>query len=205
MTDLPSLPASPRKIIAIGLLFNLALLALAYYLLIGWPGSRPAPAPSDIGGHFEMRDQQGRSVSDATQKGRPYAIFFGFTHCPDVCPTTLGQLARLRHKLGTDGTRFDILFVSVDPERDRPDIVSAYVALFDTPIRALSGSKDQFSTIVRAFRVYYRKVPTEGGDYTIDHTATVFLMDGEGRFMSTLAPGESDDMALAKLRRLIDG
>jgi protein SCO1/2 len=200
--DLPSGRISGRMLIAIGLVFNCALLGFAYYALIGWPAPEQQ-APAAIGGAFAMTDQNGHPVSNATLKGKPYAIFFGFTRCPDVCPTTLNRLVQLRKKLGPDAERINILFVSVDPEQDRPADIGRYLALFDSPIVGLSGNAAQLAQIVRAFHVYYRKVPLEGGDYTVDHTATVFLMDADGQFVTTIDHAESQEMALAKFKRVI--
>jgi len=193
-----------RLLIAGGLLLNIALLALAYFVLIGRPAADQATqGPPAIGGAFTMTDQNGRTVTEATLRGKPYAIFFGFTHCPDVCPTTLSRLAGLRKALGRDGDRFRIVFVTVDPEQDKPANLRSYLSLFDTPIIGLSGTQAQLARIVKAYRIYYKKVPLDGGDYTIDHTATIFLMDAEGGFVTTIDHHESQDMALAKLKRLI--
>lgn len=155
-----------------------------------------------FGGSFEMVDQNGQTVTDETLRGRPYAIFFGFTRCPDVCPTTLSRMAQRRQALGNDGDKFDIVFVSVDPEIDTREGIGSYLELFDTPIIGLTGTSDQIDRIVKAFHVYYAKVPTSGGDYTIDHTASVFLMDAEGRFTTTVDHHENSEAAVAKLRRL---
>ena len=194
---------SGRAVIAIGLAFNAALLAIAYVVLIGWPGEKEAVAPSAIGGSFTMKDQRGRTVTEAVLKGKPYAIFFGFTRCPDVCPTTLSRMAQLRRKLGADGDRIAIVFVSLDPEHDKPADIGSYVAMFETPIIGLTGTPGQIAEIVKDYRVYYRKVPLAGGDYTIDHTASVFLMDANGHFVTTIDHAESQEMALAKMRRLL--
>lgn len=158
---------------------------------------------SAFGGPFSLVDPQGRRVTDATLKGKPFALFFGFTHCPDVCPTTLQSMARLRQKLGTDGDRFNIVFVSVDPERDTPAEIGNYLSLFGTPIIGLTGTPDELAQITKAYHVFYQKVPIDGGDYVVDHTATVFLMDAAGRFFSTLAYEEGETARLAKLRRLV--
>lgn len=156
-----------------------------------------------IGGPFTMTAPDGKTVTDKNLSGRPYALFFGFTRCPDVCPTTLARLAKLRRDLGEDGDKFQIVFVSVDPEADTPRDIGRYIALFDTPIVGLTGTPEQVAAIARAYRIYYAKVPQDGGNYTIDHSATVFLMDREGRLQSTLDMEESDEAALAKLRRLV--
>jgi len=175
-----------------------------------WPkgaGSSDDPATADyasaFGGPFSLVDPQGRRVTDATLKGKPFALFFGFTHCPDVCPTTLQSMVRLRHKLGADGDRFNIVFVSVDPERDTPAEIGNYLSMFATPIIGLTGTPAELARIVKAYHVFYQKVPIEGGDYVVDHTATVFLMDASGRFFSTLAYEEGEAARLAKLRRLV--
>ncbi|MCA3255821.1 MAG: SCO family protein [Alphaproteobacteria bacterium] len=156
-----------------------------------------------IGGPFELVDPAGRTVTDRSLRGRPFAIFFGFTRCPDVCPTTLSRLAQLRSKLGADGDAFDIVFVSVDPGHDSPADIGAYVDLFDTPILGLTGSETQIAAAAKAYHVYYGKVDQPGGDYTIDHSATVFLMGRRGQFVATIDMEEGDKPALAKLRRLI--
>lgn len=183
--------------------------ALAAATLGLWPrgvdgGDDPAADyASTFGGPFSLVDPQGRRVTDATLKGKPFALFFGFTHCPDVCPTTLQSMARLRRKLGADGDRFSIVFVSVDPARDTPKEIGHYLTMFGTPIIGLTGTPAELARIVKAYHVYYQKVPIEGGDYVVDHTATVFLMDAQGRFFSTLAYEEGETARLAKLRRLV--
>lgn len=158
---------------------------------------------SAFGGMFDMIDQNGKTVTDQTLRGKPYAIFFGFTRCPDVCPTTLSRMAALRKQLGADGDKFNIVFVSVDPQYDKPKDIGSYVTLFNTPIIGLTGTDAQIARIVRAFKVYYAKVPVEGGDYTVDHTASVFLMDRNGEFVATIDHKESQKVALEKLKRLI--
>lgn len=158
---------------------------------------------SAFGGPFVLTDPAGKPVSNETLKGKPFAIFFGFTRCPDVCPTTLNRMALLRKQLGTDADKFNIVFVSVDPGHDQPADIGAYVSLFDTPIIGLTGTDAQIAKAVKAYHVFFAKVPQPGGDYTIDHTATVFLMGRQGQFVSTIDYQEGQDTALAKLRRLI--
>jgi len=182
---------------------GLACLGAGALLATHW---LPAPAQeseSVIGGQFSLVDRDGRSVTPQTLRGTPYAMFFGFTRCPDVCPTTLARLARLRGLMGKDGEAFRIVFVSVDAAHDRPEDVGAYVDLFGTPILGLAGSEAQIAAAAHAFRVYYRKVPLAGGGDTIDHSAFVILMDREGRFKSLLSDQDSEQAALAELRALI--
>ncbi|QPC44120.1 SCO family protein [Kaustia mangrovi] len=159
---------------------------------------------ADIGGPFTLTDKTGRTVTEADFKGKPSAIFFGFTFCPDVCPTTLYELSGAMEELGADADRMNVVFVSVDWERDGPEELERYVSAFDDRIRGLSGTKDEIERITRAYRVYYKRVPTEDGeDYTIDHSALVYLMDSDGRFFGTISYNESPEMMLGKLKRLI--
>lgn len=181
---------------------RVGLAALLLAGLAACSSSQP-DAPVSFGGPFELTAPDGRAVSSASLKGRPYAIFFGYTRCPDVCPTTLARMARLRKQLGPDGDKFAIVFVSVDPEHDKPEDLGRYVALFGTPVIGLTGDKQHLAQAVKNFGVFYERVPQPGGDYTIDHTAAVYLMDRDGAFVSTIDHDESDQMALAKLKRLI--
>jgi len=157
-----------------------------------------------IGGPFALTAPDGSRVTDKTLKGKPFAIFFGFTRCPDVCPTTLSRMAQLRKQLGPDGDKFRIVFVSVDPGYDSPADIGRYVELFGTPILGLTGTDAEVNAAVKAYRAFYEKVPTNGGkDYTIDHTASVYLMDADGKLQSIIAYDETDANALAKLKRLV--
>jgi len=156
-----------------------------------------------IGGPFTLTAPDGSRVTDQTLKGKPFAIFFGFTRCPDVCPTTLSRMARLRKELGPDGDKFTVVFVSVDPGYDSPEDIGRYVEMFGTPILGLTGTDAEIAKAAKAYQAYFMKVPTSGGDYTIDHTASVYLMDANGKFQSLIAYDESLQTALAKLRRLI--
>jgi protein SCO1 len=153
-----------------------------------------------IGGPFTLIGSDGLPFSSSKLAGKPAAIFFGFTHCPDVCPTTLARLTKLRRQLGEDG--FSIVFITVDPERDQPADVGRYATLFDTPVIGLTGSPAQIDRVKKQFGVFSQKVPTPGGDYSVDHTATVFLLDRNGKFVATLSPEEGNDVALDKLRRI---
>lgn len=183
-----------------------ALLAVGIALLLATRTATPTQAadPAEaIGGSFAMVDQDGRAVTDETLRGRPYAIFFGFTRCPDICPTTLSRLARWRADLGEDGERFDIVFVSVDPEYDTRADIGNYLSLFDMPVTGLTGTDEQVTQIADAFKIYHRKVPVAGGGYTIDHTTAVFLMDAEGSFVEAIGHLDQGEVAMDKLRRLV--
>ena len=138
-----------------------------------------ARAPTEqavaIGGPFTLVDSEGLPFSSVKLAGKPFAIFFGFTHCPDVCPTTLARLARLRRQLGRGEDSFAIVFVTVDPERDGPKEVGRYTALFDTPVIGLTGSPAQIDQVKKQFGVFSAKVEQPGADYSVDHTAATFL------------------------------
>lgn len=163
----------------------------------------PAPVVIDIGGPFQLASSKGGVVDSNDLKGKPYAIFFGFTHCPEVCPTTLYEMSAVMTKLGDKARDFRIFFVTVDPERDTLEAMRDYIANFDPRMEALVPTADQLQQIARDFRIYYAKVPTSDGSYTMDHTATVFLMSGEGRLASTIAFGENQEAREAKLRKLL--
>ncbi len=156
-----------------------------------------------IGSPFNLVDSEGRPFSSANLAGQPFAIFFGFTHCPDVCPTTLARLARLRGRLARGDDSFAIVFVTVDPQRDGPQEVGRYTALFNTPVIGLTGSSAQIEQVKKQFGIFSRKVEQPGADYSVDHTAATFLFGADGKFVATIAPDENDAAAMAKLKRIV--
>lgn len=156
-----------------------------------------------IGGPFELVSGTGEIVTDKTFAGKPTVMFFGFTYCPDVCPTTLSELQGWMAELGPDAEKLNYAFVSVDPERDTPDVMRDYVWAFDNRITPLTGSKEQVDAMLKAYRVYAKRVPLDDGDYTMDHSAAVYLMNENNEFVGTIAYGEAEETALAKLKRLI--
>lgn len=155
-----------------------------------------------FGGPFTLTGADGKPFSSARLNGKPYAIFFGFTNCPDVCPTTLARLVRLRQQIGKGDDAFEIVFVTVDPERDGPAEVGRYADMLGSPVIGLTGSPAQIEQVKKQFGIYSKKVPDEHGGYSVDHTATVLLFDRNGQFSSTIALEEQDAPALAKLKRL---
>jgi protein SCO1 len=154
-----------------------------------------------IGGPFNLTDQDGQPFSDRDLKGKTFLVFFGFTHCPDVCPTTLFEISEIMRKLGPEADRTAALFISVDPERDTPEAMKDYLSSFDPHLRGLTGDAGALAAVAKAYRVYYKKVPLEGGDYTMDHTAIVYLMDKQGRFVSPFNMKRTADVAAADLRK----
>lgn len=175
----------------------------ALLLALQSPGNdQPAEMPlATIGGPFTLVGSDGQPFSSSRLNGKPAAIFFGFTNCPDVCPNTLARLTRLRKQLGSDEA-FAIVFITVDPDRDKPEDVGRYAGLFQTPVIGLTGSPAQIERVKEQFGVYSAKVQQAGGNYSVDHTATIFLMDRNGRFVATLSPEEGDAVALDKLKRI---
>ena len=162
-----------------------------------------AEAP-ELGGPFTLVGTDGEPVTRDDILGRPHAIFFGYTLCPDVCPTTMYEMGRHLKRLGPKGDELEVVFVSVDSERDTPDLVGDYIGAFDERIIGLTGSRDAVDEAVRAYRAYYKINPAdEAGNVLIDHTASVLLFDADGRFAGTIAYGEDLETAYAKLERLV--
>ncbi len=148
-------------------------------------GKSPAPIamPSAVGGPFKLVDQNSRPITDQDLKGHPFLVFFGFTHCPDVCPTTLFEVSEILRALGPAGKDARALFVTVDPERDTPQVLKDYLGSFDPRVIGVTGDAEAVTAMIKAYRVYAKKVPTDGGGYTMDHTAIVYLMGKDGRFV----------------------
>jgi protein SCO1/2 len=167
--------------------------------------SENASGQPRIGGAFELMDRNGRPFTQKDLLGRPFALYFGYTRCPDVCPTTLMRLATWRRSLGAEGEKLQIVFVSVDPDIDTPASVGAYADLFRASIVGLAGTPEQIARIADAYRVIYAKVPQPSGGYNVDHSTYVYLMDSSGRFSDVISPLDSEAEATAKLRRLTSG
>jgi protein SCO1 len=157
-------------------------------------------SPIGPGGPFHLEDQTGRPVSDQDMKGRPFLVFFGYTHCPDVCPTTLFEISEVMKALGKDADRARALFITVDPERDTPAALKDYLSNFDPHLRGLTGDRAAVDAALKAYRVYAKKIPLKDGDYTMDHTAAVYLMDKRGRFVATFNLKQTPEAAASQLR-----
>lgn len=185
-------------------LVAVALAGVAAFYIVQTPmEDGNAVSAVKIGGPFSMTDQNGEAVTEKTYAGRPLAIFFGFTYCPDICPTTLARLSALAGKLGPDALRLQVILVSVDPERDTPKVLKDYMASFDPKFVALTGTPEQLARFAKTYRVFYEKVPDASGGYTMNHSAGVYLFNSDGEFTGTLDAHETDEVALAKLRRLV--
>lgn len=188
-----------------GLWVGIATLLL--FLVFTYVAGRQNKEPEGVqlGMPFNLIDQNGAPITEAAFKGHPSALFFGFTHCPEVCPTTLFEMAGWLKTLGDEGKDLRVFFISVDPERDTPEVMKGYTTAFTDRITGITGKPEEVEKLVKSWRIYAKKVPTENGDYTMDHTASVMLLDSDARLKSTLDYKESPDVALKKLRLLIDG
>jgi len=176
---------------------------LAAILFLAGRSSSVGPAIAAVGGPFQLVDQDGKTVSDADMKGRPFLVFFGYTHCPDVCPTTLFEMSQMLHALGPDAGRIGALFITVDPERDTPAVLKDYLASFDPHLRGLTGGPAAVDAALKAYRVYAKKVPLKDGDYTMDHTALIYLMDRDGKFVAPFNLKRTPEEAAADLKRYL--
>ena len=209
MTERPPSNRLKQVRLALWLLVGLALIGTAALLIVRRSGT-DAPAATTlnpaIGGSFTLVGADGRSFPSSRLEGRPYAIFFGFTHCPDVCPTTLARLGKLRQSAGGNDA-FDIVFVSIDPERDGPKEMAEYTKLFGTPIIALTGSPAQIDAVKKSYGVFAEKAPGPSGHtghsgYSMNHTSSVLLFDRNGRLAGVISATDSDEAALAKLKTI---
>ena len=158
---------------------------------------------SAIGGPFKLIDQNGNSITDADIKGRPFLVFFGYTHCPDVCPTTLFDVSEVMRALGKDADRTGALFVTVDPERDTAAVMKDYLSSFDPHLRGATGDRASIDAAEKAYRVYAKKVPGDNGEYSMDHTALVYLMNKQGRFVAPFNLKRRPEEAAADLKRYL--
>ena len=176
-----------------------ALVATAIFFLA------PPKSPSALGGgDYRVMDPQGNTLDASMFKGHPSLLFFGYTHCPDVCPTTLAEMASWFEALGDEGKNLRGYFVTVDPERDPPEVLANYVSAVTDRVTPISGNPAEVMKLADAWKVAIEKVPGgEGGEYTMNHTASVFLINKDGGFEGTIAYGENADTAIEKIRKLL--
>ena len=174
-------------------------------LLMLWAmgGLKNVAAPAAIGGPFQLTDQAGHTVTEKSLQGRPTLIFFGFTHCPDVCPTSLFEISEVLRALGKDADRVNAYFISVDPDRDTTAAMKDYLSSFDPHLEGLTGNPDEVSKAITAYRVYAKKVPLKDGDYTMDHTALIYLMDRDGKFVAPFNLKQTPEQAAADLKKYL--
>jgi protein SCO1 len=195
--------ARQRILVAIAGLLGFAAAALYIGYAVSFrEGAHGPAAVASIGGPFTLVDDTGATVTEKTLAGKPYAMYFGYTFCPDVCPTTLLDLSRWIEKLGPDADKLNYVFVTVDPERDTVQSMHAYLSSFDKHIRGYTGTPAEIAQIAKAYRVYYKKVPTDDGSYTMDHSAMIYLMGPDNKFVTIIPYQEDDASAIGKLKNL---
>jgi protein SCO1/2 len=166
-------------------------------------GARSIATPAAIGGPFQLTDQTGQTVTEKEMQGRPTLIFFGFTHCPDVCPTSLFEISEVLRAMGQDADKVNAYFISVDPERDTADAMKDYLSSFDPHLKGLTGPPEDLAKVISEYRVYAKKVPLKDGDYTMDHTALVYLMDRDGKFVAPFNLKRTPDEAASDLKHYL--
>jgi len=183
--------------------FGTSLIVGLVLLLWALGGVRAVTAPAAIGGAFQLTDQAGESVTEKNLQGRPTLVFFGFTHCPDVCPTSLFEISEVLRAMGKDADRVNAYFISVDPERDSTAAMKDYLSSFDPHLKGLTGAPADVAKVTTEYRVYAKKVPLKDGDYTMDHTALVYLMDRDGKFVAPFNLKRTPEEAAADLKRYL--
>lgn len=159
-------------------------------------------AQAEMGRDFNLTDTQGKRVSLADFKGKVLVLFFGFVQCPDVCPTSLLRASQVQSLLGADGERVQVAFITVDPERDTPEILRAYTTAFDPSFMALTGTPEEIARTAKEFKVFYQKVPT-GSSYTIDHTALSYVYDTQGKLQMALRHEQTAEEVASDLRKVL--
>jgi protein SCO1 len=199
------MPKNPivRLIAAVAL--SLAVIAaFLLYTPIGRQLWRSETNIALIGGPFHLTDQNGKPRSDSDFRGQYLLVFFGYTNCPDVCPTTLQTITNAMDGLGSDAAKVTPIFITVDPERDTPSVLKAYAANFTPRLVALSGSPDDIASVAKLYRIYYKKVG-EGTDYSMDHTALIYLMGPDGNYLAHFSPEATADDIVKDLRQRFQG
>ncbi|MEM6464643.1 MAG: SCO family protein [Pseudomonadota bacterium] len=193
-----------------GLITLIAIVGVAFaWLAFEWSRSDAGQGNEPFGVAFELIDQTGTPITQAAFQEKPTALFFGFTHCPDVCPTTLFEMDDWLRKADPDGNSINAYFVTVDPERDSKEVLGYYISSITDRVIGITGEPKEVLDMARGFRVYFKRVPLDDadpeGDYVVDHTASVFLLNDGGQFQGTIAYGEDGDVAVEKLQNLISG
>jgi protein SCO1/2 len=173
--------------------------SFAFVALTRSPGQGKVP----VGGPFTLVDDAGTPVTESALKGKPSVIYFGYTFCPDVCPTTLFDLSRWIQKLGPDADKLNYVFVTVDPQRDTSKVMHDYVSSFDKHIRGFTGTPEQIAKIAHEYPVHYKRVQSDNSGYVMDHSTPIYLMGTRGTFVGAIAYQEDDASAIAKLRKLL--
>ena len=192
-----------RLLLALGAFVAGMVLFSAVVFIVTGRSPAPITMSSAVGGPFKLVDQNSKPITEQDLIGHPYLVFFGFTHCPDVCPTTLFEVSEILRKLGPDAKNVRALFITVDPERDTPAVLKDYMSSFDPRVIGATGDSAAIMSVEKTFRVYAKKVPLDGGGYTMDHTAIVYLMDKAGRFVAPFNMKRRPEEAATDLKRYL--
>ena len=178
-------------------------LALVYLFFFDFPENKASsPKEFTIGSPFSLIDHRGMVITEQDFLGHPSALFFGFTHCPEVCPTTMSKLSMLLDELGTKADQIKVYFVTLDPDRDTPEVLMNYLSAFNERFIAITGNTNDVETLARSWKVYWKRTKTSDGGYTLDHTASVLLLNSQSNFVGTIGWKEEATVALEKLKRL---
>jgi protein SCO1/2 len=198
---------SPRFVLVAAALAALVILGAGVFLALALRdnprGAAGTMLASAIGGPFRLTDQSGKTVTDADLMGKWSLVYFGYTHCPDACPTALNDISIALEDLGTKRDAVRPVFITVDPERDTPDALKAYVTSFDAPILALTGTPEQVAQAAKGYRVYYAKHPEAGGEYSMDHSSVIYVMDPQGRFTASFTHESTPEQIAERLKKLL--
>jgi protein SCO1/2 len=192
------------RIIRIATIVSIAALVMAVAVFSLLPPLKQHAESVPIGGPFELLDQDGIRVTDKTFADRSSVVFFGYTSCPDACPTTLSDLSSWLDAIGSDADKLNVLFISIDPERDTPAHLKEYLSSFDPRIRGLTGTVEQIAAVAKTYRVYHKRIALEDGGYAMDHSAVIYLMDRAGRFVNPISLQTEDKIAIERMRRLAE-
>lgn len=199
---------APRRPSVLTIVAIAAVIAIGGVLALRWAEMSAdrargvASGEALIGGPFALTDQSGRAVTDQTYAGRLMLVYFGYTYCPDVCPTDLQKISATLEMLGDDAARVAPVFITVDPERDTVDQMARHLTLFDSRINGLTGTPEQIAAAAKAYRVYYQAVRDDASasDYLVDHSAFIYLMDREGRYLTHFSRGDTPETMVEAIR-----
>jgi len=190
-----------KTLILIGI--TAVCLVLVYLFFFGFPENKASsPKEFTIGSPFSLIDHRGMVITEQDFLGHPSTLFFGFTHCPEVCPTTMSKLSMLLDELGTKGDQIKVYFVTLDPERDTPEVLMNYLSAFNERFIAITGNTNDVESLAKSWKVYWKRTKTSDGSYTLDHTASVLLLNSKSNFVGTIGWKEEEAVALEKLKRL---
>lgn len=197
----------PQLVLAAALLGGLMILGAGAFVALelhdSGRGAEGTLLSAAIGGPFKLIDQNGHTVTNTALEGKWLLVYFGYTHCPDACPTALNNIALALSDLGTEKNEVRPVFITIDPERDTAPVMKDYVSAFDAPILALTGNDAAIAQAAKEYRVYYAKHPEPGGDYSMDHTSIIYVMDPKGRFTASFSGEDPPDQIAARLKKLL--